>query len=49
MYTSEKKHKTADRKGGGNPYGQPDRKISVFFLTTSLSKVKLKKLPIENG
>ena len=33
-----KKHKTADRKGGGgNPYGQPARKISVFFLTTSLS------------
>ena len=30
-----KKHKTADRKGGGggvNPYGQPDRKISVFFI-----------------
>ena len=27
-----KKHKTADRKGGGgvNPYGQPDRKISVI-------------------
>ena len=33
-----KKHETADRKGGGvNPYGQPDRKISVFFLTASLS------------
>ena len=32
-----KKHKTADRKGGGvNPYGQPDRKISGFFLTASL-------------
>ena len=28
-----KKHKTADRKGGGvNPYGQPDRKISGFFF-----------------
>ena len=28
-----KKHKTADRKGGGGqPYGQPDRKISVFFF-----------------
>ena len=33
MYTSEKKHKRPDRKGGGgvNPYGQPDRKISSFF------------------
>ena len=32
-----KKHKWADRKGGWvNPYGQPDRKISVFFLTTFL-------------
>ena len=27
-----KNHKTADRKGGVNPYGQPDRKISVFFI-----------------
>ena len=33
----KKKHKWADRKGGVNPYGQPDRKISVFFLTTSLT------------
>ena len=34
-----KKHKTADRKGGVgvNPYGQPDRKIYVFLLTTSLN------------
>ena len=32
MYTSEKKHKTADRKGGEvNRNGQPDHKISVFF------------------
>ena len=33
-----KKHKSPDRKGGEgvNPYGQPDRKISVFLLTTSL-------------
>ena len=31
-----KKHKSPDRKGGVNPYGQPDRKISVFFLTTSV-------------
>ena len=23
--------------GGVNPYGQPDRKISVLFLTTSLT------------
>ena len=40
MYTSEKKHKSPDRKGGGggvNPYGQPDRKISVCFFTPSLS------------
>ena len=30
-----KKHKTADRKGGGggaNPYGQPDRKKTVIFF-----------------
>ena len=30
-----KKHKTADRKGregGVNPYGQPDRKLSGFFI-----------------
>ena len=29
-----KNHKSADRKGGEgvNPYGQPDRKISVFFF-----------------
>ena len=34
-----KKHKSPYRKGGGgvNPYGQPDRKISGFFLTTSLT------------
>ena len=34
-----KNHKTVDRKGEGggvNPYGQPDRKISGFFLTASL-------------
>ena len=24
--------------GGVTPYGQPDRKISAFFLTTSLSR-----------
>ena len=37
-----KSHKTADRKGGVggvNPYGQPDRKISVFFLMTSLNNL----------
>ena len=30
-----------DRKGGGgvNPYGQPDRKITVFFMTP-LSKCR---------
>ena len=29
----QKSHKTADRKRGGvNPYGQPDRKISAFFF-----------------
>ena len=27
-----KNHKTAHRKGGVNPYGQPDRKISFFFI-----------------
>ena len=38
MYTSEKNTKQLTvRGGGGNPYGQPDRKISVFFLTASLS------------
>ena len=31
-----KDHKTADHKGGVNPYGQPDRKKSVF-LTLSLA------------
>ena len=35
MYTSEKNtnHLTVrgGGGGGGNPYGQPDRKISVFF------------------
>ena len=32
MYTSEKNTKQLTVRGGGvNPYGQPDRKISVFF------------------
>ena len=33
-----KKSRHPDRKGGGrvNPYGQPDRKNTVFLLTTSL-------------
>ena len=35
-----KNHKTADRKEGVNLYSQPDRKISVFFLTTSLRDIK---------
>ena len=33
MYTSEKNTKQLTvRGGGGNPYGQPDRKISGFFF-----------------
>ena len=33
MYTSEKNTKQLTVRGGGvNPYGQPDRKISVFFF-----------------
>ena len=41
MYTSEKNTKqltVRGGRGGVNPYGQPDRKISVFFLTASLTK-----------
>ena len=38
-----KKHKIADRKGGVNPYGQPDRKISVFFFDD------FPKPKVENG
>ena len=39
MHPSEKVTKQLTVRGGGagaNPYGQPDRKISAFFLTTSL-------------
>ena len=36
MYTSEKNTKQLTVRGGVNPYGQPDRKISGFFLTASL-------------
>ena len=32
MYTSEKNTKQLTVRGGVNPYGQPDRKISVFFF-----------------
>ena len=41
MYTSEKNtNELTVRGGGSNPYGQPDRKISIFFLTTSLRKTE---------
>ena len=39
-----KNHKTPDRKGVGvgvNPYGQPDRMISVFFMTSPNLKLKV--------
>ena len=40
MYTSEKNTNELTVRGGGvNPYGQPDRKISVFFLTASLTEL----------
>ena len=32
MYTSEKNTKQLTVRGGVNPYGQPDRKISGFFF-----------------
>ena len=40
MYTSEKNTNELTVRGGSNPYGQPDRKISIFFLTTSLRKTE---------
>ena len=36
------------RGGGVNPYGQPDRKISVFFLTASLI-VNLEQIRLRNS
>ena len=43
MSTYFEKSRHPDRKGGGvNPYGQPDRKKTGFFLTTALSIVRLK-------
>ena len=44
MRPSDKNHKTADRRGGVNHYGQPDHKISGFFLTTSQSCINLDQL-----
>ena len=40
---TQKNSQKADRKGGrgGNAYGQPDRKISAFFLTPSLRWVDI--------
>ena len=41
MHPSEKVTKQLTVRGRGegvNPYGQPDRKISAFFLTTSLKE-----------
>ena len=32
MYTSEKNTNELTVRGGVNPYGQPDRKISGFFF-----------------
>ena len=37
MHPSEKNTNELTVRGGVNPYGQPDRKISGFFFTASLS------------
>ena len=38
MHTSEKNTNELTVRGGGvNPYGQPDRKISVIFRCASIS------------
>ena len=44
MYTSEKNPKQLAVRGGGvNPYGQPDRKISVFFTAFLIEQTSEKK------
>ena len=55
MYPPEKNTKQLTvRGGGGNPYGQPDRKISVFFFLTTFQLLfsknkKVALLQICNG